>query len=378
MWKFPFLVCLVLAVVLGGDDITRIDASVVPVRRNIYNFESAFGDIGAFRRFFDGQEGRDPIVAGVPIYPDPGYYGPPLSRSRIELYGPLDRFSDGRNWVDFFCESFGLMLHDAYALEFLPTGKRHFINFAIGGATVNGNTFNNLTPNSDFDEVSGLYGYTYQLETFLELKNNIPSIPITENDIFILAEIGANDIPAIAYASQSNPEDIPGFINTFIGTYMSIIQTLYDNGARKMLITYADGSAYELIPAMWKVDPSGNVKTAIQDLSNDVWSAFFAVLDNQINTTMLELEVDIIPIGEPVQNWLIFIDDHGVRRPQLSDVGDPRDSQAMLPFPTYYDMLEQRGVHIHGAFFYSDLHPTEHTYQEFSKIYETRLKSYFV
>lgn len=375
---FLFLVIFIFAVHTTIPSAEAVPPpSTSPKRRNVYAFASAFADTGAFRRFFGNQPGRDPIVAGQPINPSPSYYGPPLNSPRVDIYGPLNRFSDGRCWVDFFCEEFGLTLLDAYNLNHLPTNKRNFVNFAIGGASMEGNAFNSLTPNSDYGMISGPYSYLYQIEYFLSLKDNLPSNHISPDDIFILGEIGGNDVPAIAYAALYNPSNIPTYINNFVTSTLTAIQMLYDAGARKMMVTHADTSVWTLQPAAWKSDPNGGVIDGLVSITNSILDIFFGALNNQIENSMPELEINLVPIGEPVQNWLIFIDNHGVRRSIATDVGDPRGGFPTLPFPTYYDMLMARGVKLNDAFFYDDLHPTEHTFAEYTKIYSEHLQSYF-
>ena len=370
----------VLVVIIATTCFLPTDAlpstNTAPKRRNVYVFSSGFGDMGAFRRFFSDQPGRDPIIAGQPISPSPAYFGPPVSAPRVDIYGPLDRFSDGRNWVDFFCEEFGLHLYDGYALETLPSGKQNVINFAIGGATMNGNTYNSLTPNSDYGMIAGQYSYVYQVNEFLGLLSLAPPGHITEDDIFIIGEVGGNDIPAILTGNYYDA-DINAYIENFIGDTLWMLQALYNAGARKVLMSYADSSVWSLQPAAWKTDPSGEIISILESLTDDVVDALLGAINDDIAYYMTGLDLNLIPIGEAVSNWLIFIDDHGVRRPIASDVGDPRGGFPALPFPTYYDMLQIRGVKVPDTFFYSDTHPTEHTYEDYSEIYSEHIESYF-
>ena len=72
------------------------------------------------------------------------------------------------------------------------------MNFAVGGATANGNVYNApLMPlPHNFFQVIGPHGYDDQIDEFI-MKKNLAGKIISPNDIFLYKTVGAVDIPLI-------------------------------------------------------------------------------------------------------------------------------------------------------------------------------------
>lgn len=345
------------------------------IDRNVYVFGTAFEDTGAFYNYYGSQPGRT-VIAGQPISPPTVYYGAPLSSPRIEIMGPLNRFSNGRNWVDFYTEVNALTLANSYELSHLPAGNANLVNFAIAGSTVNGNLYNTLVPNSQFSAVVGAHGFDEQVNTFVNLKNSVPAKTITPKDIVIISILGGNDVGAIVntYVGTSANSSVVGTaIATFSTSAINSIQALYDNGVRKMIITYADPTSFGYIPFIHKASPSGVGLALAQSLSTSMWSLFTGTLNSRLSTTMPALSVDLIPLSALLSAWVSGPELNGLRRTLSSDIGDPRPAPISFPFPTFYDMSVARpGLEVSNAFAYTDVHLTEHSYQFLSKLYDER------
>lgn len=340
-------------------------ASAQQLDRNVYVFGTAFEDTGAFKYYYSS---RGPIVAGQPISPATVVY--PTAQPRVEIVGPMDRFSDGRNWVDFYCASNGLSLKNAHELVKMVPGTGVLTNFAIAGSTANGNLYNSLLPNQNFGAVVGANGLNAQVAKFVTLKNAIPAKVITPKDLFVVSILGGNDVGAILNTLLTQPANVTAHITTFVQSTLASIQSLYDNGARKIVISYADASVFTNVPFVWKASPTGAGLVGAQTIANLMWSSFIPLLNARLTSTMPQLEVELVPLGAIFQSWLNNQELYGIRRPLDSDVGDPRAAPIAHPFPTMYDMsLARPGLVLTNAFYYSDVHLTEHSYKIFADVY---------
>lgn len=351
-----------------------IGANATPHTGIVTIFGSEFEDVGGFYDMFSTQIGRSTIVDGVPLN-EPGvfYQGGP----RLEIYNNR-RFSDGNNWVDYFGEDVSKDVLDGYLLEdnILPAGDGHVLVYAIGGALMNGNYYNSLVPNRPYSQLTGEpNGFTEQVGIFLEQLEINASRAIHSNDWFVFANYGLNDIPAIvldAAAGTNVTEDT----NDFASTTLEMLQILYDSGARHVLITYLNAPSWQYLPYLWKVDPTGMFLALTQSWGSVVHSNVIGTINEALSTTMPELELLWVPLGDEVTQWFARPGDYGIRPTLTSDVGDPRSSLPAVPFPTLYDMSVSRpGLNMKSAFFYSDSSPTAHTHREIANIYTRLLKS---
>ena len=351
-----------------------IGANASPHTGIVTIFGSEFEDVGGFYDMFSTQDGRSAIVDGIPLN-EPGVFyeeGP-----RIEIYTDL-RFSDGKNWVDYFGEDVGKDVLDGYLLEdnILPLDDNHILVYAIGGALINGNYYNTLVPNRPYSQLTGApNGFTEQVGVFLEQLEINASRAIHSSDWFVFANYGLNDIPAIvldALAGTNVTEDT----NDFVDATMEMLQILYDVGARHVLITYINAPTWQYLPYLWKLDPTGAFLTLTQSWGSVIQSTIISIINAALTTTMPELELLWVPMGDEMTQWFARPGDYGIRPVLTSDVGDPRSALPAVPFPTLYDMSVSRpGLNMKTAFFYSDNAPTAHTHREIADIYTRLLKS---
>ena len=320
-----------------------------------------------------------------PITPPTTFYGPPVNGPGIALMGARNRFSDGYNYLDFLAQDYGFKLSNSLSIRALPRGNNNLVNFAVAGASAEGNAFNTIIPNSDYNQLLGKHSVIAQVQRFVALRSVSGSAPITASDIFLLGTLTGNDISTIgAMAYTGNASGIPAAVASSIGTYLGAIQTLYNMGARRMVITTVESPCYPYLPSIWKTDYTGSVLASTVGLVNQYFSVFYAQLAILRSTTALNLELEVTPICDLPDKWANEPFVYGARASMESDLGDPRVTyggapKATYPFPTLYDMsLPPYNIKGKSYNFHDDLHPTQIIHRRLATVVGARVEAYLI
>lgn len=381
-----------LAVILGFTiDTNNKTASQQPPpspNLNMYVFGASYEETGNWRiAITNGDFPNRTLPLGPldPITPPTTFYGPPLNSPGIALMGSRNRFSDGWNYLDFIAQTFGFHLTNSLSLGALPNGVNNLVNFAVAGASAEGNVFNTIIPNSDYNQLLGPHSVIAQVQEFIALKSVPGSAPITANDIFLIGTLSGNDISTIgAMAYNGNASGIPAAIASSIGTYLYAIQALYNMGARRMVITTVEGPCYPYIPSIWKTDYTGSVLASTVGLVNQYFTFFYAQVAILRSTTALDLELEVTSICDLPNVWASEPFASGARATIESDLGDPRVTYGgaplpLYPFPTLYDMsLPPYNINGKSYNFHDDLHPTQIIHKRLSQVLGARLEAYLI
>jgi hypothetical protein len=337
-------------------------ASQYTFDRNIYGFEASYGDTGNFALAFSWFT-----------------YNPytPVQPASVSYIGPFGRFSNGANGVDLVVRKYGLTLSNSLEITELPQGYGNYVNFAIGGATSSGNV-NNLYNSSVSTYSSGVGNNSYisMVNLWLEYKQQ-SGVEITSKDIFYLGTVGGNDLPAIISTYFTNRSGFQTDFDDSINTYLLVIQKLYQQGARNMLLSYTDGQSGYLLPQLYTRDPTGTAALIFSIFADNYYEQLFSLLNDQLQTTLLDLNIQVFSVSDVASKVKSNPTLYGYR-PALSTDIDPRSSfqPPSFPFPLYIEMYLERGVKLNTTFFHDNIHLTEHGYRTLANSFSSYVDAY--
>lgn len=384
------LAALVLAAVALGYALNPKTCDVDQEKQNVYVFGTSLEDFGNWVSYFDGN-GYSLNTQGV-IEPPTTYYmnsiygqAPPIAS--INIVNEQGRFSNGRNVIDFIANYFNLHKYVSSDISHVPSGNGKIVNFAVGGSTADGNVYNipTVALPHDYDQVAGLYGFDFQVSDFItKLAANQNQI-IKNTDIFLYSSVGANDVSLIAACTN-----VTACIINFTATHLTNIKTLYDAGMRRMILSYADSSAFGYNPATIKANATGYYVSVFNGLSALIFDTpttgfldqLYAKLVDLSASGMSDLDLNVIPLSSLVSDVSSNPVKHGIRKTLPND-RDPRNyplgtTPSLFPFPTLYDTLVDRGSVLLDGYYNDDNHPTEAGYRDYASYYIDAMTTQFV
>ena len=364
-----FVILIFIRMVLGYNEMDICDRSQVNTNGNMYVFGSSYTDWGNWNNYIKGH-GIYTLDANNIIQPPTEWYTNSQTSVNIITNG---RGSDGDNAMDFIANYYNLQKYVSSQITSFPTGVTFMVNYAIFGATHNGNMYNHHftigTPVT-LDQLTGSFGYDYQVTKFLANSANSPLTPITKKDVFIYDFVGGTDMPFIGMCSS-----IPTCIAAFETTHFSNIQRLYNAGMRNLLFIHLD-SLFHLVPSFIKFDTANLASTSsdMDLLINNIFNPvnFFQDLANFRTANMPLLNLQRISYQDILGNVINNFNQFGYRN-SAPDDPDPRAIafpgfiQPSFPFPTKWDYTSQNHVTIANAFFNDDNQPSEFSYRIIAK-----------
>ncbi|XVF57042.1 hypothetical protein PTKIN_Ptkin06aG0171200 [Pterospermum kingtungense] len=152
---------------------------------------------------------------------------------------PTGRFSNGKNIPDFISEALGSEPTLPYLSPELK-GDRLLVgaNFASAGIGILNDT------GIQFINIIRMYK---QLEYFKQYQARLTDLVGYEeaqrivNDALVLITVGGNDFVnnyyLVPYSARSRQFSLPDYVKYLISEYKKLLQSLYDLGARKVLVT---------------------------------------------------------------------------------------------------------------------------------------------
>jgi hypothetical protein len=335
---------------------------------NIYIFGSGYEDTGNWLNHY-GKTGLFTFGPGQPVLP-------PRVTGLVQVYGPKKRFSNALNHIDYTMNDLGMDLINESAICSLPQNKcddnkQHIINFAVNGATVNGNTYNGGT-DANFNVITGAHGFNDQVAKCISL---LGCDKMSSNDVVFYLMVGASDVNTILRLQIG---DQPAAITTFVTTHVNNITQLYAKGCRRMIFSYIDGNSYSNSAGYQKINVliPGSLAAA-QTLANTLFdgpSGLIAQIEALLLTTLEELDINIIPASTLLTEWFNNPTLYGIRTVRGNDI-DPRGLPAAIPFPTYYDMYVARDVKPRNTVYYDDSNFTDIMHRNLATIYINYLRN---
>ena len=332
--------------------------------REIFVFGNSIDDMGNWLAYLNGSSGYS--INGTRII-NPGvfeYFVPPAGPNKfaVNYINPLGRFGQNWNGMDYVAARYGLYSkgspHASNTLkDFDNLGQDFLVNFAIGGATANGNVYNaiNLPLPHNYTVVIGSHGYDFQVNEFARKLSVSDEYKIKPNTWFFYNYVGADDIPLIVNCTNGT---VANCSNLFLDAHLNNLQILYDLGMRNLIITFFDFS-FRWIPQIWKSDPSENYINDVMDqLAGQLFASFTNDLAAQIAATMPLLNI----INQPLVSVLQAVtNDNGFNegiRPVMPQ--DPAPfPDPIFPFPTLLDYQILYGAGSTNTYYYDDNQLTE-------------------
>jgi GDSL-like Lipase/Acylhydrolase len=253
-------------------------------------------------------------------------------------------FSDGKTVPEYISEKLGYKLYNSNEIQQLPAEDCTVVNYAVAGATALGNNENvpnNGTPRS-WATVAGPHGLNAQLAQLLSHIAASGKV-ITDQDVVYLDNLGGNDMGAILTTGAVNggPAAIAASAE-FLGTIITIVQTLYNAGFRHVYMTYFGSDVMDFVPFVQRLDAAApGTAAAFKALADSLFlgaSGLLELLANQAAATMPQLHLSTTSLGSLGIDVFANRSVYGVRDNLITDP-DPRGSPPAAPFPTQLDIL---------------------------------------
>jgi len=386
---------IVAALIVGSIALWRAynpkTCDVDQIKQNVYVFGISFEDWGNWVSYYDGHgytlNTQGVITPGSANYFDSVYGQAPPVQS-IDIVNTEGRFSNGRNGLDFVADYFKLHKLTSSHISHIPSdNKGYMINFAVGGSTADGNVHNipGVALPHNYVQVAGAHGFNSQVSDFLtKLAANQNAI-IKDTDIFLYSSIGSNDISLIAGCTN-----VTACVINFTATHLTNIQTLYNAGMRRLILSYADSSVFGYNPATIKANTTGYYITVFDALSATIFDTattgflaqLYAKLVDLSSSGMSDLDLNVIPLSSLISDVSTNPVRHGIRKTLPND-RDPRNyplgtTNSLFPFPTLYDTLTDRGAVLLDGYYNDDNHPTEAGYHDYANYFINTMTTQFV
>ncbi|KAL7589880.1 hypothetical protein Lser_V15G41094 [Lactuca serriola] len=199
---------------------------------NLYDAQSSSCQFPAIYNFGDSNSDTGAVSAVF------GRVHPPFGMTYF--HKPSGRYSDGRLIIDFLAERLGLPYLSAY-LDSIGTNFQHGANFAASGSTIQpadalmlNRTFNPLTLNvqlSQFEQFKDRSTDLYREGS--DSKDGFPRPEDYKRALYIF-DIGQNDLHA--GITSMKEEQVKTYIPTIINEFVSVVEKLYQQGARTFWI----------------------------------------------------------------------------------------------------------------------------------------------
>lgn len=351
----------------------NINSEIIKPSENIeiFVFSNSLDDFGNWLKdivplgyyYLDADRIVQPSTSNYNVFPA----GP--GKHSVNHVATSGRWGDSVNAMDFLAQYLKIKSYkssDITSYNSNLNGHNGFmVNFAIGGATANGNVYNApLVPlPHDFIQVEGPFGYNYQVTEFVSKFVVNSAYKVKNTTWFFYNWMGANDYPLILDCANVTACSI-----TFIETHLANIQTLYNAGMRKLVLTITDGG-YNYNPETLKVDPTGFTAAFLDGFAAFTYSSSGEFLDQfmtQMYTLMPDLQVYRILATTTINDVVADLNDYGIRTTFPKDP-DPRNPYLNLtsafPFPTLIDYQNTYGAVLTKTFYYDDNHPTQAGYK---------------
>ncbi|XP_071717492.1 GDSL esterase/lipase At5g14450-like [Rutidosis leptorrhynchoides] len=187
----------------------------------IYNFGDSNSDTGAASAVFS------------PVLPPYGI---------TYFHKPSGRYSDGRLIIDFIAENLSMPYLSAY-VDSIGTNFRHGANFAASGCTIQpadalmlNRTFNPITLDvqlSQFEQFKKRSSDLFNEVVSSEIKDRLPRSEDYSRALYTF-DIGQNDLHA--GITSMKEEQVKKYIPSIINQFASVVEKLYQNGARTLWI----------------------------------------------------------------------------------------------------------------------------------------------
>jgi len=353
--------------------------------REVFVFSSSLDDICNWVHYYDGAGSYSLNADRIVIPATLEYTQPPAGPGHFSQnhIATTNRWGGNHNAMDYMAQHFKMHHYcSSQVSDFSELNSEGFVvNFAIGGATANGNVYNapSVALPHTYSQVAGNYGFNWQVTDFLTKLSHDSDYHIKPSTWFIYDFAGANDISLIATCTN-----ITVCIANFTSVTLSNLQALYNGGMRNLIFTYIN-SGFEYNPATIKVDPTGGNATALDTIATLIFASsggFLDQLNAQLIATMQELQLVLVPVG-PLLTAINSAPLLSGIRPTLKHDPDPRNplytTTSAFPFPTYLDELNTVGFlgSFTNTFYYDDNHPTEAGYRYLAQTYETILNSQY-
>ena len=342
------------------------DRNQISTLQNIYVFGSSYTDFGNWAPYFEVSTNYYLDSSGI-IQPPTTWYN--ATSTSINIINQKGRASDGGNMIDFIANYYNYNKYTSSNLVQLINSGGNLINFAIFGASASGNVYNQQYSQFsivDFTQITGNYGYDFQVSDFLFKLQNTPGLSISPGDVFIFDFVGGVDIPFIMACA----DPMQCFQEFETSIFQSMLR-LYEVGMRNLLFIHLD-SMYTYVPSYIKYDieHESSVGAQINNFIANVFNrnVFYRDLVNFRKTNMPFLNLQRISYADVLSNVLFKSMQSGYRN-NLDDDPDARVAAygsgllPSLPFPTIYDYKKQTGVYIKNTYFNDDNNPSEFSYR---------------
>ena len=340
-------------------------------KHNVYVIGGLFDDTGNWVNTY-GQTSTWTYGPTTPITPPPSTLGGP-THPTVVLVNNLKRYGQGFVGADFVARELELPQYAASTLTSHPVGPS-LISFAINGAIVKGNVWNNST-DAVYNQLTGPGGYDSQVSQLAALLNGRLMDP---EDVVLYTLVGGSEITRIL---TSAPIDQPAAIADVISGTLTNLQTLYALGARRIIFTYTDAATIPLTPSYIKAEVySGQpVIAGSQAIANAIFdgpNGLISLISQAVNTAgpMHLLDIDILATSPLLLRVQSQPDAYGVRTTLSTDVSPV--PPPIFPFPTHWDMYTDRGVNLHSTLYYEDVSLTEIMFQSYAQLYLNILRNY--
>ncbi|KAL7589154.1 hypothetical protein Lser_V15G41092 [Lactuca serriola] len=203
---------------------------------NLYEDQSSSCQFPAIFNFGDSNSDTGSVSA---------VFGPfRLPYGMAYFHKPSGRLSDGRLIIDFIAERLGLPYLSAY-LDSIGTNFKHGANFAASGCTIQpadalmlNRTFNPLTLDvqlSQFQQFKERSSDLYHQGSVksLDITDRFPRPEDYKRALYTF-DIGQNDLHAGIKSMKE--EQVKTYIPTIINEFVSVVEKLYQQGARTFWI----------------------------------------------------------------------------------------------------------------------------------------------
>ena len=250
--------------------------------------------------------------------------------------GPCGRPSNGKVYPQFVGEDLCYEVINEYDLACFPQCSGNLISYAITDSMQVGNLYP-VVPN-------GEYGYSWQVDRYLELYAESECYSFPEKDVFMYSDVGANELInylKLVLLGQPLP---PNYWDEFVAnTYNNIYRLFNEGKARRMFIQLADLQLIEFLPAYPKLN------CAIPQLAN--------ILSDYDQA--LEQLIDQVSAFAATYNFDVTFILEGAMYEHLQDNAFVYGISPS-PLPTMVDLGWPDRV-FENAMWFDDLKPTEHT-----------------
>lgn len=352
------------------NELDLCDRNMQNTKSNFYVFGSSYTDWGNWKSYIMNH-GIYTLDANNIIQPPTNWYN--STQTSTNIINSKGRGSDGDNAMDFIANYYNLQKYSGVEIFSFPAGVNFMVNYAIFGATHNGNMYNHrfsIGVPVSLEQLTGGNGYDAQVGKFLYQLSQSSLTSIGPNDVFIYDFVGGTDMPFIAQCS-----DITTCIGEFETTHLNNLQQLYNVGMRNLLFIHLD-SLFHLVPSFIKYD-TFQMATSSSDmnvLANAIFNptSFFSTLASYRTSHMPLLNLQRISYQDILGQLIYTASQNGLRNSN-SDDPDPRAVAFPgfitpgLPFPTKWDYYKQNHVSLGNVAFNDDNQPTEFTYRIMAK-----------